>query len=176
MRSRYSGRISVRWPSSSGPLALRGEQDRSRAVREDRIRHRGLGLVVQVVGGRAELDGHGEDAALREGPEVVPRLLEDDHRARAAGISHVNALHVAPETERADQVRVEARHEPPGARRGHEVVHVGHSSPALARQASTASTPRRTLPSAKRADSSSIVSTSAAPRGACRRGGCRCRC
>ena len=112
-----------------GPVAARAEQHGGRAVREDRVRHRGLGLVVQIVGGRAQLHRHGERAPLREGAEVVPRLLEGDHRARAAGVPHVDALHVCPETQRSDQVRVQARDESSRAGRRHEKVDVRRVQP-----------------------------------------------
>ena len=78
------------------------------------------------------------------------------------GVAHVHALHVAPEAERRDQVRVEARDAGAGARRRHQEVHVrGRPRPAWARQVFDRPPRRGARCPAKRADISSIVSRAA---------------
>src|SRR6185436_12214074 len=52
-----------------------------------------------------------------------------DHRARTAGVAHVHALHGRLERERIDQPGVEARAEPPRARRGRDEVHIARRPP-----------------------------------------------
>ena len=99
----------------AGPDIPRAQEEGARPVGEDRVGHRRLRLAVEVIRGGAHLGGHHQGSMPREGGEVVPGLLEGDHRRGTAGVTHVDPLHVRPEVEIVDQVRVEARAEATGA-------------------------------------------------------------
>ena len=90
----------VRCAAISGPAPSADEGDRAGAVGEDGVRHRALQAIVVVVRRRAQLHRHHHRAMIRERAQVVVRLLQRDHRARAAGVAHVDALHGGLQRER----------------------------------------------------------------------------
>src|SRR5262249_49142547 len=107
-----------------GPLAATAHREGPRAVRENGVGHCALQPVVEEVGCGADLHRYHDGAMPREGLDVVGRLLQCDHSARAARVAHVHPLDGRLESESGDDVGVEARTQTPRTGGGGEKVHV----------------------------------------------------
>ena len=139
---REAGRVRAVGPVEAAPLKLAMVRRRSRAqekrrgpVRADRIGHRGLERVVEVIARRADFHGQRQGQSPRTGARVVPGALQGRQGARTAKTHERGALDVGAKSHVPDQTRAHVRAD-------HEQVHVARGQAGARQTLLNGATPR----------------------------------